>query len=391
MLALSNSGVDRFRSDLAKLPLVPAGSRLGLAVSGGPDSTALAWLSRTALPDVHLRVAVVDHGLRPESAAEAALVQQRMQAMGLEADILTWTPPQNLKSAKMEQARLARYWLLQGWAKQRGLLRVWLGHHADDQRETIAMRQRQGTSIEGLRGMDQTRLAPETLFERPLLFWRKDDLVQVCRDNDLTFVEDPTNRDVSTERGRLRATGELHTEPHAPDLAHSSARRAQTAGMVTHELGHLWVRREALTAEALQAGCAWVRGGNYAPSIERAQRTVDGLAQARRVALFGCVVEHRSENWVLIAREARRQNALNPRRMEDGRWRVDDRWIVDQPGGEWGFVGATVLTGADALVARATAACLTWNGAVPRFDGSALVWERTRAVFSPRRPLILTH
>lgn len=391
MLALSNLVVDRFRSDLAKLPPIPVGSWLGLAVSGGPDSTALAWLSRTVLPDVQLRVAVVDHGLRPESAAEAALVQQRMQALGLEADILTWTPPQNLKSAKMEQARLARFWLLQGWAMERGLLRVWLGHHADDQRETIAMRQRQGTSIEGLRGMDQTRPAPETLFERPLLFWRKDDLVQVCRDNDLPFVEDPTNRDVRTERGRLRATGELLTEPLTSNMAHASAQSPQTAGMVTHELGHLWVRRETLTAEAVQAGCAWVRGGHYAPSIDRAQQTVDGLAQIPRVALFGCVVEHRSGNWVLIAREARRQNALHPRRMEDGRWRVDDRWIVDQPGGEWGFVGATVLTGADGLVSRATAACLAWNGAVPRFDGSALVWAQNRAVFAPRRPLILTH
>lgn len=385
MLVLSNLDVDRFRHDLKHLPALPAGTRLGLAVSGGPDSLALLWLAKQALPSVHLHVAIVDHGLRAESTAEAQGVQQTIAKMGLQADVLRWQPSKTVLSGKMEQARLARYWLLRRWAAEHGILRIWLGHHADDQTETILMRQRQGSSPEGMRGMEPTRADAEVLFERPLLSWPKEALLRICREHNLAPVDDPTNRDVTTERGRLRAGGQatlVRTQPPVPD------HKPCSVGLVTHPLGHLWVKRAALSAAELQAGSAWVRGGHYAPSIEQAQRAMIGLSRSGRTSLFGCVVEHRSENWVLIAREARSQNPLKPRQMEDGRWRLDDRWIVDQPEGAWGFLQSAELTQADDLVTRATAACLIWEGQAPRYEGGALVWTGNKAIFSPRRPLI---
>ena len=78
-------GADRFRNDLKDLLPVLPGTKVGLAVSGGPDSMALAWLAQHTLHDVGLRIAVVDHGLRTDSAREAALVQERVAALGLHA------------------------------------------------------------------------------------------------------------------------------------------------------------------------------------------------------------------------------------------------------------------------------------------------------------------
>lgn len=100
----SNLDVDRFCDDLSHLPAVPAGTRLGLAVSGGPDSSALLWLTKQALPFVHLSVAIVDHGLRTESAAEAQSVKQAIDRMGLQAEVLRWEPAEKVMSGKMELA-----------------------------------------------------------------------------------------------------------------------------------------------------------------------------------------------------------------------------------------------------------------------------------------------
>ena len=385
MLVPSNSDVDRFRDDLSHLPALPAGTRLGLAVSGGPDSSALLWLVRQALPRVHLCVAIVDHGLRAESASEAQSVMQTIASTGLQVDILRWEPPKKVTSGKMEQARLARYWLLQKWAAENGILRIWLGHHADDQTETVVMRQRQGSAQDGLRGMERVRSDAEVLFERPLLSWRKTELLRICREQKLNPVDDPTNRDVRTERGRLRQSETVTSPLNHPAIASS---RPCSLGMVTHPLGHLWVQRSTLSAADLQAGTAWVRGGHYAPSSEQAQRALSGLKRSGRASLFGCVVEDRSEGWVLVTRETRTQNPLKPKLMENGQWRVDDRWIVDRPDGEWGFLRAATLADAADLVTRATASCLTWNNEVPEFEDSALMWPGNRATFSPRRPLI---
>ena len=389
ILVLSNSAADRFRRDLTQLPPALPGTKLGLAVSGGPDSTALSWLAQRVLDGVDLRVAIVDHGLRGESAAEAELVRDRLRSMGFDPEILTCVPPADLKSGnragKMEWARGARYHHLQKWASEHGILRIWLGHHADDQQETIVMRQQQGATGEGLRGMDPVRAESAVIFERPLLSWLKQDLVQLCEDQALPFVSDPTNADLGTQRGRLRAEGLVSSVPvkHAPQTS-----LTQTGAIVAHCLGHAWIKRDVLTAAELRSVCAWVRGGHYAPSRERTSRALLGLKMSERATLFGCVIEQRSENWILIAREARPQNPLRAKQMETGQWRVDDRWVVDRADGEWSFVGQDAIEGAADLVVRATAACLRWNGNLPRFEKERLIWPDNSAVFCPRRPLV---
>ena len=374
---------------LASLPPLAPGTALGLAVSGGPDSLALAHLSAAAFPELSLRVAVVDHGLRAASAGEAIAVRERLAAFLPDVDILTWDPPFDVTGGRLEKARLARFGLLADWARARGILRVWLGHHADDQAETIALRHARGTGAVGARGMARRRVDPDVIFERPLLDWPKQALVDYCTTQRLPYVLDPTNSDPRTGRGRLRqrATALPTTSrPSTPSLVPSV--RASARGVVTDPMGYAWCQTEALDVATLSAVTAWVRGGFYAPSAERVVAAFQRLQTEPRVSLHGCVVERRREGWSLISREARTRRSLRPQQDVDGRWRLDDRWTLAGPEGDWTLAGQAGLDIDPARPGRALAAVPRLRGQLPRWEDGCFWWSDNHAVFTPRRPLL---
>ena len=189
--------VDRFRADLegltAGLPV-----RIGLAVSGGPDSLALLLLASAAFPG-QVEAATVDHGLRPESADEAAFVSGLCLDLGVPHAVLRPGTPisGNLQSA----ARTARYALLEDWRGERGLDCVLTAHHADDQAETLMMRLNRGAGIGGLSGI---RPALGRVL-RPLLGWRRAELGGIVDAAGIEAVADPSNVDDQFDRARLRA------------------------------------------------------------------------------------------------------------------------------------------------------------------------------------------
>ena len=386
----SSLTAEAFRAAVsASLPPLAPGTALGLAVSGGPDSLALAHLSAAAFPELSLRVAVVDHGLRAASAGEAIAVRERLAAFLPDVDILTWDPPFDVTGGRLEKARLARFALLADWARARGILRVWLGHHADDQAETIALRHARGTGAVGARGMARRRVDPDVIFERPLLDWPKQALVDYCTTQRLPYVLDPTNSDPRTGRGRLRqqATALPTTSrPSTPSLVPSV--RASARGVVTDPMGYAWCQTEALDVATLSAVTAWVRGGFYAPSAERVVAAFQRLQTEPRVSLHGCVVERRREGWSLISREARTRRSLRPQQDVDGRWRLDDRWTLAGPEGDWTLAGQAGLDIDPARPGRALAAVPRLRGQLPRWEDGCFWWSDNHAVFTPRRPLL---
>ena len=395
--AQSNLTAEAFRAAVsATLPPLKPGVGLGLAVSGGPDSTALAHLTARAFPELRLRVAVVDHGLRRNSDAEAKLVRERLQAFVEHVDILTWSPPFKVTTAKLERARLARFGLLSDWARTQGLLRVWLGHHADDQAETIALRLARGSGQAGARGMARRRVDANVIFERPLLDWSKQALIGYCSTQGLSTVSDPTNSDPSTARGDLRQrrtpsspTGSLSITPLPLDhMPASGTFSASARGIVTDPMGHAWCRSNLMGSTELQALVAWVRGGFYAPSAERAAMVIQRLRTQPRASLHGCIIERRREGWTLISREARARRSLRPQQDVDGGWRLDDRWAISRPQGEWSLAGPAGLVVDPGQPARALTAIPQWRGECPFWDGTALRWADNWAMFTPRRPLL---
>jgi tRNA(Ile)-lysidine synthase len=179
-----------------------------LAVSGGPDSIALMWLAarwRRALARGPRLVAVtVDHGLRPEAAAEAREVKRLARSLDLPHRTLRWTgakPRTGLPAA----ARAARYRLLAQAARASGATHVLTAHTRDDQAETLLMRMLRGSGIAGLAAMARESERDGLLLARPFLNVSKSQLIATLQKAKVDFADDPTNRDTSFTRPRLRA------------------------------------------------------------------------------------------------------------------------------------------------------------------------------------------
>ncbi|MCK2054305.1 tRNA lysidine(34) synthetase TilS [Methylobacterium sp. 37f] len=175
-----------------------------LAVSGGPDSTALMGAAARAGSAAPLHVATIDHGLRPNSAAEAAAVAMAARTLGLPHRTLVWTGPKPA-SGVQAAARAARYELLAAHAGSLGAGLVLTGHTRDDQAETVLMRLLAGSGPAGLAGMRPTRdLTSSIRLGRPFLGLAKADLVDYCAARGLAFIRDPSNGDDRYARARLR-------------------------------------------------------------------------------------------------------------------------------------------------------------------------------------------
>ena len=196
--------VDRFRADLETL--IGPGTRFGIAVSGGPDSLALLLLAASARPG-EFEAATVDHGLRPESAAEAEMVADLCGEMDVPHAILAieWDLPP--ASAIQEQARAVRYGALAAWMHDRDIGALLTAHHLDDQAETLVMRLNRGSGVRGLAGMRRKSNVPgypDLTLLRPLLSWRRAQLKRICSEAGVEPISDPSNLDERFERVRIR-------------------------------------------------------------------------------------------------------------------------------------------------------------------------------------------
>jgi tRNA(Ile)-lysidine synthase len=198
---------------------------LVIAVSGGPDSTALLVLAarwRAALKHGPALLAVtVDHALRPESAREARAVKRLAGKLGIRHRTLRWTGSKPA-TALQEEARRVRYQLLAAAARGAGAPCVLTAHTLDDQAETVLLRMARGSGLSGLGAMVRQTLLPipgphttlnapratdkkaGVVLVRPLLDIPKARLIATLAAMGMSFVDDPTNRDPRFTRPRLR-------------------------------------------------------------------------------------------------------------------------------------------------------------------------------------------
>jgi tRNA(Ile)-lysidine synthase len=233
------------RSDLQSLfagfETVPA---LVLAVSGGPDSTALMvlaarWRKRLKRPPRLLAV-TIDHGLRPESKREAVAAKRLAGALGITHRTLRWTG-RKPRTGLPEAARIARYRLLAQAARAAGARHVLTGHTLDDQAETVLFRLARGSGLGGLGAMARVSGFPgqshspagensRLVLIRPLLDIRKARLLATLQKAGIPYADDPTNRDPRFMRPRLRAAmSSLAREGLSPERLASLARRMRRA------------------------------------------------------------------------------------------------------------------------------------------------------------------
>lgn len=180
-----------------------------VAVSGGSDSIALLLLASSWAKsvDATLQVVTIDHGLRPEAAAEAGFVSGVSEGLGLPHLTLAWDgikPDSGISQA----ARNARYELLEEFALDIGAKTILVGHTANDQAETILMRNARGE--EGQQGRGLSGIAPLMLLPkrkrlvRPLLNIGRGELRAYLKEMSQSWIEDPSNSDEAYERVRIR-------------------------------------------------------------------------------------------------------------------------------------------------------------------------------------------
>ena len=200
--------------------------KIAIAVSGGADSLALAWLSTKYCHknNIEITALTVNHHLRPEATAEAQMVAELMQKWGIKHNILDWFPPQ-ISGSSEEKARLARYSLLENWCIANNTPYLLTAHHQTDQAETFLIRLQRGSGVDGLASMRCFSPFGKINLIRPLLNICPEDLRTLLKQNHISWAEDASNQCDDFLRNRIRKFLPLLEEK----TGISTTRLAQTA------------------------------------------------------------------------------------------------------------------------------------------------------------------
>ena len=179
--------------------------QVAAAVSGGADSLALAFLLKDFQRQNGGRAAVltVNHHLRTEADAEAAMVAALMKKWGIEHHVLNWFPEEGNGSIE-EKAREARYRLMEDWCVKNGFYYLLTAHHQQDQAETFLMRLQRGSGVDGLSAMAEMTPRGKICVVRPLLEAEPAALRRLLRKKGIVWAEDASNGCDDFLRVRIR-------------------------------------------------------------------------------------------------------------------------------------------------------------------------------------------
>lgn len=350
-------------------PFEPA-PHVALAVSGGSDSMGLALLTAAWARQCGGRVTAltVDHGLRREAAAEAAQTGDWCRAYGMDHEILRWDGP-HPASGIQEEARRARYRLLEAWCREQGVLHLFLAHQAEDQAETLLMRLLRSSGVDGLAGMSAIVELGAVRLLRPLLTVSRARLRVTLSAAGQRWIEDPSNNNPAYRRTALRAQLQEGEEAEAvvdrlgslaPRFARLRQRREaeeaqllacavtlHPAGFALLDLAPFFAGSPELQLKVLAAILTTVGGGDYPPRGERLERLISHLCDRPKAGatLGGCLIRpYRGK--LLICREPA---AVAPAvEVVPGQTRWDGRFTLNLDGAAasltFGALGADLAT-----------------------------------------------
>ena len=176
-----------------------------VAVSGGPDSLALSFLTKiySFKKSLDAKYFIVDHKLRKDSTIEAKNVQKNLKKFSINLNILTWNghkPKKNIQSV----ARDKRYELLINKAKKYQIKNILTGHHLDDLFENFFIRILRGSGLNGLISLGRNVQKNNINLIRPLINVDKSDLVYISNYVFGSYAEDPSNKDDKFKRVKIR-------------------------------------------------------------------------------------------------------------------------------------------------------------------------------------------
>ena len=176
-----------------------------VAVSGGPDSLALAFLAKIYSLEKKLtsKFFIVDHKLRTESTKEALIIKRLLKKTSISSKILTWRGKKPIKNIQ-SISRQKRYELIFKECNKLKINNILLGHHQDDLFENFFIRMLRGSGLKGLISLDKKGKFGNKNLLRPLLDQKKEDLIFISKNIFNFYIEDPTNKDEKYTRVRIR-------------------------------------------------------------------------------------------------------------------------------------------------------------------------------------------
>lgn len=320
--------------------------QVGLAVSGGGDSMAMLHLvAGWARPmGVGVQVVTVDHGLRRESAAEAALVAEECAGLGLPQATLTWDGwdgQGNLQDA----ARQARLRLIGDWPDRPG--HVLFAHTQDDQAETLLMRLARGSGVDGLAAMAARRDMGGWQLLRPLLGVTRAELRHYADTLRIPYVDDPSNADPAFARVRMRhmigqegldcatlaetaqrmARAKTALERRATDVWAQISRPARLPGTIELDADALPAVEDETLMRITAAGLMWLASSPYRPRAAPLQAAVARMRAGGTTTLQGGMIIPRGAR-VILTREWKA--VAQTTAAADGRGPWDSRWNCDK-------------------------------------------------------------
>ena len=195
-----------------------------IGVSGGPDSLALAALSKMYQYDNKTKVffALIDHGIRRNSRSEANLIKKLLKKKKINLKIIR--NKEKIKNNIQNKARKVRYGLLAEYCRNKKIKFILTGHHSDDQIETFLIRLSRGSGVQGLSSMNKiTKLNKNINIFRPLLDFKKKDLTFIAKKIFGKFIRDPSNKDKKYLRTRIRS---LRKELEKSGIHHNQIMRS---------------------------------------------------------------------------------------------------------------------------------------------------------------------
>lgn len=235
--------LDQVRQTITRYTMLTAGDRVLVAVSGGVDSVVLLHVLKELTRELKLTLAVAhfDHGIRPDSAQDAEFVRQLARSLKLRfyterADVPAYA--QAKKISLEVAARQLRYQFLEKTAKTHTFTKIALGHTLNDQAETLLMRLIRGSGLDGLAGIPPVRSTQHCQYIRPLIECTREQIEAFAKTKNLQWREDPTNRDRTILRNRIRHELIPILREYNPNLLEALGRTARLLSQAAEHLKH---------------------------------------------------------------------------------------------------------------------------------------------------------
>ncbi len=330
MLALD---YHRFKQQFQKFSIPLDAPKFAVAVSGGSDSLALALLMNSFTKENGGKLICItfDHRLRAESKKEAQKIHRRLKKMGIQHFILTYKGT-GYNTRIQENAREARYQALDHFCYKKGINYLLTGHQKGDNLETYLIRKNKKSQNYGLAGLSAKILLDHTILLRPLLTFSKEEIQNFLKAQNMSWIEDPSNR--NTKFARVRARKELNNISQVQQNALQREIIANTLARQGLEQDIVLMLFEALfyfdsrgivyldCAKILQASktlkglffanlLATIGGKYYPISFNKIIKHLKFLDKGQNFSLGNCLIYYKYINnikYIVIHKEVRKQH-----------------------------------------------------------------------------------